>query len=378
MAQAKPRVAGGAERPPTRPRRSAGLDYATIVRDARALDGARVRDARGRELVDFVNDGGAVFLGWADPDVEARVQQGGDPAKLEHEAAQRLGLLFPAAEAVGFRTSFEAALADALMAAKTLTGRDGALFCDDAASSSGDVWGLLDTFSRRSDEIAALVVRPLDAPYVFLTEARRVTRRFDALLIFDERPSALRVHRGGVQGLTGVFPDLTVLGSSLANGRPLGAVAGGREPISAIKTLRPRAAASSLAAACATLERVDADDPSLMLRITGAEIFAEVERRLNQTGAISWLEMAGDPTWSVASVRPRPGLDAGVLETVLAERLYAHGALSLGAHVPSLATHRDDVARLLVAYEAVLPELTAQVQDGVFSRRARSASRGAS
>ena len=135
MAQAKARLSGGAERPRNRPVRPAAPAYAAVLRGAQTRDGAEVRDADGHALLDVVNDQGAVLLGWNDREVEAAVRAGRDPARLETEAAERLAALIPSAEAVGFRPSFEAALADALMAAKTLTGRDGAFFCDGTAAA---------------------------------------------------------------------------------------------------------------------------------------------------------------------------------------------------------------------------------------------------
>ncbi len=50
-----------------------------------------------------------------------------------------------------------------------------------------------------------------------------------ALLVFDEVISGLRVARGGAQELTGVLPDLTILGKIVGGGLPAAAFGGSRE-----------------------------------------------------------------------------------------------------------------------------------------------------
>ena len=367
MAQAKARLPGGVERPRIRPVRPAAPDYAAILRGALTRDGAEVCDVDGCALVDFVNDQGAVLLGWNDREVEAAVQAGRDPVRLEAEAAERLAALIPSTEAVGFRPSFEAALADALMAAKTLTGRDGAFFCDEAATAAGDVAALASALDRFAGEVAAVVIRPLEAPRPFLVAAQRLIRAHGALMIFDERRSAFRAHRGGVQYLAGVFPDMTLIGASVANGRPIAAIAGALEPMRALQGLGGRISTAALAAACVTLSRVERLDSAQALRVIGAEISAEIEARLAGAGADAWLQISGDPAWSVVSPRPRPG--AAALAAALADGLYEQGALSLGVHIPSLACGAHEVGRLLAAYNAVLPSLTLRADGGAFNRR---------
>jgi glutamate-1-semialdehyde 2,1-aminomutase len=60
----------------------------------------------------------------------------------------------------------------------------------------------------------------------FLATARRLADETGTLLVFDEVVSCFRWAPGGVQELTGVVPDLTVLGKILAGGMPGGAVCG--------------------------------------------------------------------------------------------------------------------------------------------------------
>lgn len=347
--------------------------YASILKTARSVRGAVVTDARGQERIDFRNGDGAVLLGWSDLRVEAAVARtpGVGAGKLEAEAAERIGELIPSAEAVGFRSTVEAALIDALVAAKAVTGRDGAFFCDDETSVTGDVDTLREALDRHLGEIAALIIRPMDAPRDFLLAARRMSERAGIVLVFDETRTAFRVDQGGAQTLAGVIPDLTLLGAAMANGRPIAAVAGKMEPMKALTATGERVTSAALAATCETLDRVVRDDVPDVLRVRGAEIEAEVGARLNASGADQWMSLYGDPTWSLLAVKARPDLDGKALEDALSAALYARGVLSFGAHVPTMATREEAVAKLLAAYDVVLPALVRKAKAGVFERRSR-------
>jgi glutamate-1-semialdehyde 2,1-aminomutase len=373
MAQAQARVIAGDHT--TAPKAAAVPAYASILETARAVQGAVIRDASGQDRIDFRNGDGTVILGWGDPLVEAAVARTPSvcSAKLESEAALRLGEIIPSAEAVGFRSTLEVALIDALVAAKTVTGRDGAFFCDDATALAGDFDTLRNTLERRLDEVAAVVVRPMDVPRDFLLNVRRLTDRAGIVLVFDESRTAFRVDLGGAQTLAGVIPDLTLIGSSLANGRHIAAICGRMEPMKALTASGDRVPATALAAACVTLERVVRDDVPDVLRVRGAEIEAEVESRLITTGADRFLQIWGDPTWSLVGARTRSKLDAKLLEDALAAALYHQGVLSFGAHVPSMASREGPLARLLDAYSTVLPGLVARAKAGEFEHRRRSA-----
>lgn len=349
--------------------RAAAPTYASTLKSARMALGATVTDRSGVERIDLCNAEGAVLLGWADVRVENAVAN--EAGNRHAEAAERIGLLLPCAEAVAFRSHLNHALADALSAAKTLTGRDGAFFVDDETVAAGEFEPVREALERHAGRVAALVIRPMEADKTFLCAARRATQRDGVLLVFDESRTAFRVHKGGAQGLHGVTPDLCILGPSLANGRPIAAIAGRVEPMRLLTASGDAVPAQALAAVCATLDRVAREDVPDMLTLRGAEIEAEVEARLHRTGADAWLGVFGDPTWSLVAAMPRIGFDTQALEDALAQALYAQGVLSFGAHVPSMAMSGPIVGRLLAAYDAVLPPLVDRAASGEFERRLR-------
>ncbi|MCK7477427.1 MAG: aminotransferase class III-fold pyridoxal phosphate-dependent enzyme [Candidatus Moduliflexus flocculans] len=74
-------------------------------------------------------------------------------------------------------------------------------------------------FRKRGDKIACLILEPylgaggfLPATREFLQEARRLTARHGAVLIFDEIISGFRFAPTGVQRLAGIEPDVSTFG----------------------------------------------------------------------------------------------------------------------------------------------------------------------
>ena len=63
----------------------------------------------------------------------------------------------------------------------------------------------------------------------FLEGLREITSRHGAILVFDEVITGFRHGMGGLQGKTGVTPDLTTLGKAMANGYPIAALVGRRD-----------------------------------------------------------------------------------------------------------------------------------------------------
>jgi glutamate-1-semialdehyde 2,1-aminomutase len=123
-------------------------------------------------------------------------------------------------------------------------------------------------FAARGDEIAAVLLEPVAgnmgvvSPVPgFLPGLREVTRRHQALLIFDEVMTGWRVHPQGAQVLYGIRPDITCLGKVIGGGLPAAAYGGSRALMELIAPAGPVYQAGTLsgnpiamAAGLATLE----------------------------------------------------------------------------------------------------------------------------
>ena len=92
-------------------------------------------------------------------------------------------------------------------------------------------------FAECGEQIAAVIVEPVAGNMGlvlpkenFLRGLRDVTKKFGALLIFDEVMCGFRVALGGAQEKYKITPDLTCLGKIIGGGLPC-AVYGGKEKI---------------------------------------------------------------------------------------------------------------------------------------------------
>ncbi len=233
-------------------------------------EGPRKWDLDGHELVCYVMGHGALLLGHGHPDVVAAIREQaarslhpGACHELECEWADLVIRLIPSAERVRFTSSGTEASLLALRVARAATGRDKVVklpghfhgWHDQMAIGSDPPFDQPDTAglptaladSARvvpahadaiaavlgARDVAAVILEPTGAAWGtvpfddgFLATARRLADDSGTLLVFDEVVSGFRWAPGGVQALTGVLPDLTVLGKILAGGMPGGAVCG--------------------------------------------------------------------------------------------------------------------------------------------------------
>jgi glutamate-1-semialdehyde 2,1-aminomutase len=201
---------------------------------------------------------------------------------------------------------------------------------------------LFDTFPR---DIAAVIVEPVAGNMGvvtprpgFLEGLRALTQAHGALLVFDEVMTGFRVHPGGVQGLTGITPDLTTLGKVIGGGLPVGAYGGRRDIMSLVAPAGPVYQAGTLSgnplamtAGIATLtalaspgvwDGIDRAAADLARRLGEAAREAGVPVVVNRAGTMLTVFFASAPVYDWESARRsdtdrfarffRTMLDAGV------------------------------------------------------------------
>ncbi len=96
--------------------------------------------------------------------------------------------------------------------------------------------GVEAAFAANSGQISAVICEPLlansgsipPAPG-FLEFLRGITRREEALLIFDEVITGFRLDLGGAQSFYGITPDLATYAKAIGAGLPLSAMAGRKQ-----------------------------------------------------------------------------------------------------------------------------------------------------
>ncbi len=241
--------------------------------------GAYLKDADGKNYVDYVGSWGPAILGHAHPAVTRAVQKAaarglsfGTPHEGEVELSRLICRMVPSVEKVRFCNSGTEATMSCLRLARGFTQRNGivkfagcyhghsdALLVaagsgaltlgrpDSAGVTPGavqdthvlpfnDPGAAEELFSKKGEEIAAVLLEPIPAnaglilPVPgFLEKLRELTRKHGSLLIFDEVMTGFRLAPGGAQQVLGIRPDLSAFGKVIGGGLPVGAFGGRAE-----------------------------------------------------------------------------------------------------------------------------------------------------
>jgi glutamate-1-semialdehyde 2,1-aminomutase len=303
--------------------------------------GSKLVTEDGVEFIDYVMSWGPMLLGHNHPAVAAAIAETatrgtsfGAPCRLEVELAQAVVDAVPGIEMVRMVSSGTEATMSALRLARGYTGKNGVIkfhggyhgHADAFLASAGsgvatqsipgtpgvpadvvkhtllahynDLDAVRTLFELQGDDIAAVIVEPvagnmglvLPRPG-FLEGLRELTRKYGALLIFDEVITGFRVAFGGAQTAFGIDPDLTCLGKIIGGGLPVGAYGGKREIMSHIAPSGGVYQAGTLsgnplamAAGLATLKALSGMDYAALAARTDA-FSAELEKILRSNGA---------------------------------------------------------------------------------------------
>jgi len=278
------KIPGGVNSP-VRAWKSVGGDPVVVVRGK----GSFIFDADGRRYIDFVGSWGPLILGHAPLKIVQAVKQQamkgftfGAPTVAEVELAEIVTKYIPAVQKLRLVSSGTEATMSAIRLARAFTKRtkivkfdgcyhghsDGLLvkagsgvatlglpdspgvpdgFARETLTARyNDIKSVQRTFDQHGKNIAAVIVEPICGnmgvilPAAgFLAELRKITRRYESLLIFDEVITGFRVALGGAQKVFNVKPDLTCLGKILGGGFPLAAFGGRREVMDLLAPVGP-------------------------------------------------------------------------------------------------------------------------------------------
>ena len=237
---------------------------------------AHIWDADGKQYIDYLGSWGPAIVGHAHPEVVKAVQDAavnglsfGAPTEGETLLAEAIIKRLPSIEQVRLVSSGTEATMSAIRLARGATGRakiikfegcyhghadsllvkagSGLLTFGNPTSAGvppefvthtivldyNDLDAVSEAFKQHGDDIACIIVEPIagnmnlikPAPG-FLEGLRELCTQYGALLIFDEVMTGFRAGPQGVQGLSGVTPDLTTLAKVIGGGMPVGAFGG--------------------------------------------------------------------------------------------------------------------------------------------------------
>ncbi|MBA3327543.1 MAG: glutamate-1-semialdehyde 2,1-aminomutase [Solirubrobacterales bacterium] len=403
---------------PVRAMRSIGRDPIFVDRAA----GAELIDVDHNTYVDWVCSWGPLIHGHAHPAIVAAVVAAagrgttfGAPTAAEVDLAEEVSRRMPGVEMLRMTSSGTEASMSAIRLARAATGREGLLKFSGAyhghvdgllaeagsglatqgipaspgvpaAATAGTVivpWNDADAVieATATHDLAAILAEPypanmgLVAPAEgFLELLRDRATSTGALLIFDEVITGLRVARGGAQELTGVIPDLTVMGKVIGGGLPAAAYGGPRELMERIAPAGDVYQAGTLsgnplavAAGLASLQLLDGESPYLQLAATTEALAAALAQAARSAG-FQALRIATAPGLLTVFFSDRPVTDyAGAQACDLgAYAAWCRGLLARGIYAPpsqfeawfpSLAHTPEHIARTAEAAAAAFGEL---------------------
>lgn len=354
-------------------------------------EGPFLYDIDGNRYLDYVGSWGPHILGHRHPAViaaiEAALRKGtsfGAPTELETELAELVIEAVPSIEKVRMVNSGTEATMSAIRLARGFTGRNvvikfagcyhghvdsllvqagSGVLTHGIPSTPGVPEGctadtisleynhpqlLADTFARRENEIACVILEPVVGNMGvvipengFLETVRELCTKHGALLIFDEVMTGFRLAYGGAQERFGVRPDLTTLGKILGGGMPVGAYGGRADVMDRVSPVGPVYQAGTLsgnpvAMACgiATLRTLKQTDPYPQLEHLGHRLAEGLDEIATNAGLPHTVARVGSMfTLFFHAETVTNATIAGRCDTRRFAR-YFHGMLDRGIYLP--------------------------------------------
>ena len=305
--------------------------------------GCELVDVDGNNLIDYVLGMGPMILGHSPQEVIDAAKKQLDISLLvagqtliEYEAAKLLTQMGPSAKKVRFASSGSEAVQVAYRVARAATGRwkiikfeghyhgwfDNVLVSvAPDISLAGEVlnpnalpgtqgqemsdnivvlpWNNAEVIEEqlKTGHIAGIIMEPimfntsgvLPLPG-YLERVRELATKYGTVLIFDEVITGFRVSEGGAQKVSGVTPDLTILGKALANGFGVAAIVGNEDYMNLIATGKVMHAGTyntqsvSMAATLATLKILNSQIPYDIINKSGGYLMKELSKEFSSSG----------------------------------------------------------------------------------------------
>lgn len=270
---------------PVRAFKSVGIDPIFIDR----AHGSHIWDVDGNEYIDFICSWGPLILGHSNERITEGISEMiakgtsyGVPTQIEVEMAKLIVEAYKGVDQVRMVNSGTEATMSALRVARGYTGRNKILKFEgcyhghsDALlvkSGSGtitygvptspgvpadvvkhtlvtpynDIEALEEIFKAQGEEIAAVIVEPIGgnmgvvpAEKDFLLALREITKKYGAVLIFDEVITGFRIAYGSSREYFDIEPDMVCFGKIIGGGLPVGAYAGKKEIMDMVSPVGP-------------------------------------------------------------------------------------------------------------------------------------------
>ena len=365
--------------------------------------GARVWDIDGNEYVDLVCGLLPVILGYCDPDVDSAIKKQLEkgitfslPSILETELAETLVEIIPSAEMVRFGKNDTDATSEAIRLERAYNGRDHIIalgyhgwqdwYIGSTTRSKGvpssvsklthklpfnDLDAIRKIFSDYPEDIAAIILEPMSSIEPnegYLESLRDLTKKNNALLIFDEVITGFRYALGGAQELFNITPDLSCFGKGLGNGMPISAVVGKKEIMNEMEEVFFSGTFGgetlSLAAAIAVIDKMKKDQVIQSLWEKGSYLSKEVTSLIGKYNLSDVIRLSGKAPWKLLNFYNYGNAEGELIKTFYMVEMLKHGVLTSGSHNICYALNKVDLEHILNAYEKTFITLSNLIKTG--------------
>ncbi len=363
--------------------------------------GGRVWDVDGNEYVDCALALGAISLGHAyEPVLDAvreQLELGAAfqrPASIELDLAEEFLALTPGMDRIKYAKNGSNVTTAAVKLSRAYTGRELIAFPGNHSFYSFDDWFIGSTavnsgvpdgvrrfsvtydstrpetlqalFDTYPDRIACVITEPeevLHSPPDAIRAVEKIAKAHGAVFIVDEMVTGFRSGLPGAYVGLGLQPDLATWGKAVGNGFSFCALTGRAEimDLGGIKqSSQPRVfllssthggEAHTLAAALAVVRAYRTQD------VIGHQhrLVAEVARGMEELAARHGLDKAitihASPWRVVVVCRDEKGGASQPLRTLLMQEMIGRNVLFQGVFLPCFAHTRDDIDRILAAFD---------------------------
>jgi glutamate-1-semialdehyde 2,1-aminomutase/spore coat polysaccharide biosynthesis protein SpsF len=225
----------------------------------------------------------------------------------------------------------------------------------------GDLAAVEKLLEAHKGEFAALILEPAGAtepPAGYLQGLKALVHRHGALLVFDEIITGFRWSLGGAQKYYGVTPDLSAFGKAMGNGMPISAVVGRADVMRLMEDIFYSGTFGgeglSLAAAIATVDKMEREDVVGRLWQTGGELLAKARAKISAAGLDDAIGLVGIAPWAILAFKDHPKGSRNAIKTLFLREMIQGGVLINASHNVCFAHTPADMAQVLAAYDRAL------------------------
>jgi glutamate-1-semialdehyde aminotransferase len=207
----------------------------------------------------------------------------------------------------------------------------------------------------------------------FLEGVRDLTRKYGALLVFDEICSGFHFGLGGAQKLFGITPDLACFGKAMGNGFPISAIVGSAEIMPVFEDIFVSftfaGEVSAMAASLEVIRRLQSEPIITEMGRRGTMIQQSIRAFAQAAGIEKNVVTLGRPQWFITKFYDSKGVESIALKSLFQQEFLKRGILTLGTHNLNATLSDADVEHVVAAYREVMPILADAIMNDDIEKR---------